>query len=198
MAATPRTHARQHRPGQREEAEHVGVELGTDLGLVALLDARLVAVARVVDQHVDAPEATFGRLHGIGDLPRASDIQLERQGVLRVAACQVGHPGPIARGDSGTPSPREHGTRQFLAQAARAAADEPDRAVGFAHLEDSEIQSVGCQALILRYFIVLAGISDDKVITRARVMSFGSGPWARPKGLHCLPLHMPHLRSVSL
>ncbi len=56
VPAALRAHPGQHRLERVDDAEVVGVEERAHLGVVALLDRRQVAVAGVVDQHVDAAE----------------------------------------------------------------------------------------------------------------------------------------------
>ena len=46
------------------EAEKIGLEHGADVGVVAFFDGGQVAVAGVVDQHVDAPELLLRHLDG--------------------------------------------------------------------------------------------------------------------------------------
>ena len=55
-----------------DHAEVVGVEELADLGVLALLDRRHVAVAGVVDQHVDAAEASVRGRHGVAASARRS------------------------------------------------------------------------------------------------------------------------------
>ena len=50
-------HDRQHRARHGEQAEDIGVELRADLVFLALFDGGLVAIAGIVYQHIDSPEA---------------------------------------------------------------------------------------------------------------------------------------------
>src|SRR5512133_4195695 len=54
---TPGTHIRQHRAGHGQEAEYVGSVETLDLLSGCFLDSAQQAVASVVEQHVDLPEA---------------------------------------------------------------------------------------------------------------------------------------------
>ena len=99
-----RPHDRQHGPRQCEQAEHVGVELGTDLVLQALLDCGLVAVAGIVHEHVYAAEALGRGMNPVCDLPCLDDVQRQRQGSVTRPLSKFGNPRLVARGDDRTPA----------------------------------------------------------------------------------------------
>ena len=61
-----------------------------DLGVLALLDRREIAVAGIVDEHVDAAEARLGRLDRFGDLVRLGDVEAERERLLVMAGDEIG------------------------------------------------------------------------------------------------------------
>ena len=57
-------HPRQHEAAHRQQAEHVGVELGADALVGDRLDRARLAVARVVDEHADGALGLHDRVHG--------------------------------------------------------------------------------------------------------------------------------------
>ena len=73
----------QHGLDRVDHAEVVGVEERADLGVLALLDRGEVAVAGVVDQHVDPAEGLLGRGDRARDLGLVGDV--ERDGERAVA-----------------------------------------------------------------------------------------------------------------
>jgi hypothetical protein len=70
-------HARQDTPGHVDETEEVSLEHGTDFIVLALLDRGHVTEASIVHQDINFAESRFGLLHGLGDLRRIRDVQLE-------------------------------------------------------------------------------------------------------------------------
>ena len=60
-----------------------------DLRFFTLFDRRLVAVARIVDKHVDAAEARVGSSDRSGKLRHVGDIQIERERTRLAAAHEL-------------------------------------------------------------------------------------------------------------
>ena len=118
-------HAGQHRLDHVDRAEVVGVEQRPHLGVVALLDRGQVAVAGVVDQHVDPAERLVGRGDGGGDLGAVGDV--ERDGDARGRRSRRRSPAP-PRCAGRSPPPvagLERGAGDLAPDAGRAAGDEP-------------------------------------------------------------------------
>ena len=129
-AAAARAHARQDGADHRRQAEEIGLELGADRRVLALLDRAHVAVAGVVDQHVDAAEGALGFLDGGGDRVGIGDVELQRDRLAVFALDEIGDRLRIAGGGDEAEAVRQGGAGEFAAQPGRAAGDEPDRRVG--------------------------------------------------------------------
>ena len=65
-------HLRQHEAAHRQQAEHVGVELGANALVGDRLDRARLAAAGVVDEHADRALGRLDRLHG--SPPRPSSV----------------------------------------------------------------------------------------------------------------------------
>ena len=100
-AAAARAHAGQHRLDHRDGAEEVGGEQPLHVGVVAFLDGGAVAVAGVVDQHVDAAEALPRPPHRLRDLRVVGHVERDRERRVRVGVGEVLHARDVARGDDG-------------------------------------------------------------------------------------------------
>jgi hypothetical protein len=87
-----------------EQAEDVGLELIADLLVVAFLDRRLVAVAGIVDEHIDAAEAVLRGLYAAADIWAESVTSRSTASALFVAGDQIGDARLVARGDDGRPA----------------------------------------------------------------------------------------------
>ena len=133
VAAAACTHARQHRLGHRDQAEHVGLELRAYLVVLALLDRGHVAVACVVDEHVDRAELRLGLLDGVGHLRRLRHVQRQSQRVVGKFGGNVLNTCSITRGDDGAAATLEDDARYLAAEACGAAGDEPDRVFVYWH-----------------------------------------------------------------
>ncbi len=64
LTISPCPHSRQHRSDHGSHAEEVGLEYGVDIFLLSLLHCSQIAIASIVDEHVDAPEYALGLLTG--------------------------------------------------------------------------------------------------------------------------------------
>ena len=126
MAFTSCAHAGQHRASHSEEAEHVGIELRANFRLLAFFYGRLIAVAGVVDQHIDASEFRFGGGDSRGDLRRIRHVEIECQRAVAGSFDQGSEPCLVARSDHCAPAAREHECGEFMAEAGGASSDEPD------------------------------------------------------------------------
>lgn len=126
MPATLRAHARQNRARHRKEAEDVRVELRADLTLIAPFDRALIAVARIVDEHVDRAELFVRLRHGGLDLRGVGHVQRHAQQAFARIGREVVKRRLVARSGDATPAAFEHSKHQFAAEAGRAAGDEPD------------------------------------------------------------------------
>ena len=125
MSPASRAHARQHASRQRGEAEEVGLEHRADLLVLAFLDGREIAVARVVDEDVDTAACGFGELHdalaafGIGDIERG-DVRC-----LRKPLRELRDRAFVARRDDAAVAAVEDTPCKLAAKARGAAGDEP-------------------------------------------------------------------------
>ena len=97
-------HAGQHGLGDGDGAEDVGGEQLGDGVLLALLHRGAVAVAGVVDQHVDPAEALLGGADGGGHLTGVGDVEGERERRLGEGVGEVGD-APASRAVTTTWSP---------------------------------------------------------------------------------------------
>ena len=109
VPAPPLPHAGQHRLGQSHQAEEIGFEHGADFCVFAFLDRREIAVAGIIDQHVDAAEALFRQGHGSLDLGWRIDV--ERRAQTTVVSGEFVEAGDVARGDDDALATAAHGTR---------------------------------------------------------------------------------------
>ena len=75
-------HDRQHGAGEVRHAIEVGGELPLDVGCGHLLEIAEEAVARVIDQDVDAPEASNGGVDRSSGLGCVGDIEFDERNVL--------------------------------------------------------------------------------------------------------------------
>ena len=101
------------------------LEQSADVGVVAFLDGGAVAVAGVVDQHVDAAEPLVGLLHGGGDLLGIGDVERDGEHPVGRGVSQVGDPRGVAGGDDGVVAGADDGFGEGAAEPGRAAGDEP-------------------------------------------------------------------------
>ena len=74
---------------------------GADVGVVTLLDGGAVAVACVVDQHVDTAEPLLGLPHRGRHLLGVGDVERDREHSVGRGVGQVGDFRDIAGGDDG-------------------------------------------------------------------------------------------------
>ena len=75
-------HLRQHQTAHRQQAEHVGVELGANALVGDRLDRARLAVAGVVDEHADRTLGRLDRLHRGPPRPLVDDVERERPAAL--------------------------------------------------------------------------------------------------------------------
>ena len=114
-----RAEQRDRRLGDVVDAPEVGLELGAEVVVVDGLDRRDVGVARVVDDHVDTPEAGDAPPRSPHGLRRVGDVERERQHAVAVLGDQAsrlfgaarGRDDAVARGERrrarARPKPRE-------------------------------------------------------------------------------------------
>jgi hypothetical protein len=103
----------------------VRLEQGADVGVVAFFDGGAVAVAGVVDQHIDAAEPLFCLLHSGGDLFGTGDVKRKGEHTFGRALGQVGDSRDVAGGDDGVVAFANDGFGEGTAESGRAAGDEP-------------------------------------------------------------------------
>ncbi len=125
MAAAPLAHGRQHGAGDGVQAEHVGVEQGTHFVRAGFLHRAQQAVAGVVDEDIDAPEALQRLFRRCPRLGRVAHVQLQRQ-QLRVLAQRGDDSARIACGGHHGIAPGQRLARNQHSETARGARDEPD------------------------------------------------------------------------
>jgi hypothetical protein len=99
IAPERRPHAGQDRLGRRDGDEKVRREEPLDVSFVAFIDGRAVAVAGVVDEHVDGAEALLCLLDDLYDQPVVRDVKGEGKRGVRVSVCEVPDPSGVAGGD---------------------------------------------------------------------------------------------------
>src|SRR5208282_2014883 len=98
----------------------------SDAILLAFFDRRHVAIAGVVDEHIDAAENPFGFGHDAPDLVSAGHVESESLRFRFIADDQIGDFVRIARrSDDTTPAP-ERRAGELSAQPTRAASDHPN------------------------------------------------------------------------
>ena len=81
-ATAPLAHARHHRAGDIENAEDIGLKDCPDLRILSLFHRRLVAVASVIHQHINAPKTLLGLLYRRTALLGIAHIQGQGQAAL--------------------------------------------------------------------------------------------------------------------
>ena len=123
-AGAPRAHAGQHRLDRADGAEDVGVEELADGVVLALLDGGAVAVAGVVDQHVDAAEPLLGGRTAAVTWASSVTSSGRASAVSGWASARSDRRG-VAGGDDDVVAAREDGLGEGAAEAGRAAGDEP-------------------------------------------------------------------------
>ena len=154
VSRTALAHRRQHRLGHGDQAEHIGLELGAIALLVRLLDRGEVAIARVVDEHVEAARPLDGRDRGLY-VGRDIDIELQRMRVV-VAGDQIAELFGISRRSEHALTLRDEPFRQRPADPGRASRDEPG-AGRFSH----DVFSCACRD---RYLTLLARRSEQNFV----------------------------------
>ena len=77
-AGVLRSHLRQDQPAEFRQAEEVNLQLGARLGFGHILHGAEVAVAGIVDQHVDAPFGGDDRFNAAAALLRNGNVQADR------------------------------------------------------------------------------------------------------------------------
>jgi hypothetical protein len=82
MPAAFRTHSRQHGARHRKEAEGIRIELRANLVLLAFFNRRLIAVASIVDQHVDTAKLLLRERHDGVDLRGVCHVERDAQQTL--------------------------------------------------------------------------------------------------------------------
>src|SRR5208282_1357353 len=85
----------------------------SDAILLAFFDRRHVAIAGVVDEHIDAAENPFGFGHGAPDLVSAGHVESESLRFRFIADDQIGDFVRIARRSDGAVTRTEFGRAQF-------------------------------------------------------------------------------------
>ncbi len=90
VATAPLAHGWQHGLDHGHRAEHVDLELAHQLGQRRLLQDALVAVARVVDEHVDRAPVLFDPAHGGLDVIQPADIQDDGLGARAMQGLERG------------------------------------------------------------------------------------------------------------
>ncbi len=136
MAAALFTHDRNGGLGYPQRAEEVGLDLGSRFILGDLFDEPEVAIARVVDDDVEAAEMIV-RLRDRGRRGGpVRDIQLDRQHRVAVLVDQRAQAGGVARGRRHPIAAVQCRNRPLAAEAARCTRDEPNFASHVASFDD--------------------------------------------------------------
>ena len=120
-------HDREHRARHGGEAKEIGLEHGAHVGVVAFLDRGEIAVAGVIDEDVDAAEASLGGFDRGVDLILLVDVESEHEAVLLVPGDNVGDLRLVARRGDDAIAALEKDDCKLTAEPSRAAGDEPDR-----------------------------------------------------------------------
>jgi len=124
------THDRQHRLGHLQQAEYIGLELGADVFLARLLEEAEMAVARVVDQHIDPAEALGRRCNRGLRLLGLGDVEIDGQQPIAdrvgpLGADRLGQAFAVARGRDHLVTGLQRRFRDLGAEAAAGAGNEP-------------------------------------------------------------------------
>nr|ANY57991.1 LysR transcriptional regulator [uncultured bacterium] len=119
----------QHRLRDPHRAEEVGLHLLPQFAFREFLDHAEVAVARVVDDDVDAPEVLGRAVDRREDALPVGDVEPQRQHGAGEAFLQVPQLFGVAGGGDDAVTPFQRGLRPQATEAGRRSGDEPD----FAH-----------------------------------------------------------------
>jgi len=106
----------QHGPGHREQSKHVDVKLPANLVFLAFLSCGLVAIASIVDQHIDTAEVAFSGSNSGSDLASVSDVEIKRQSPVTGIAHKLDYTSLVARGHGDPPAFGQYGPNQLFAE----------------------------------------------------------------------------------
>jgi hypothetical protein len=101
------------------------LEQCADVGVVTFLHGGSVAVAGVVDQHIDATELRLGLPDSVSDLGGVGDVEGQWENAVGVVSRQVGDLVDVACGDSRVVTCGDHRLGQGATQSGGASGDEP-------------------------------------------------------------------------
>jgi hypothetical protein len=68
-------HERDRGFGDVDDAEEIGLNLCAELGEARILDRADIAIARIVDEHIELPEGVDSRLDGIARCTRIGHVE---------------------------------------------------------------------------------------------------------------------------
>jgi hypothetical protein len=106
-------------------AEHVGLQLGPDLGLADLLDHAEVAVPSVVHDDVEPPEEIMSLLHRGEVRVAVGDVKSDGQQRVTVLGRQIIEAGDVPGGRRDLIAAIQGRDRPLAAEAARGTGNEP-------------------------------------------------------------------------
>lgn len=158
------TQERQRRLRDPQGAEHIGLDLVARLRLGEFLDEAELAVAGVVDHHVEAAEMLVSTSNGSDIRGAIGDVEFDRQDRGPVGVDEVGERVEVAGCRGNAIAAIECRDRPFSAEAARGPGDEPDLA------------AIGVRDLVARLGTAVHGTHRDsphivgwKWVVRARL-----------------------------
>ena len=120
-------HCRQHRLDHIDRTEVVDIEQLSDLGVFALLDRGQIAVAGVVDQHIDSAECHLRRRDRGSDLAGVGHVESNRNGAVPELVDEVLHRIGPSRGHHHTVAVLKRCPRDLAPKAGGASGDQPTR-----------------------------------------------------------------------
>ncbi|MNS73536.1 hypothetical protein D3C72_1069790 [compost metagenome] len=130
VAAAARAHVRQHGLDQRGRTEHVHFELMAQFVQRGFFEDAFVAVAGVVDQHVDGADVGFHAGHQCIDGGGIGDVQQAAEGATRREGFEILTGGFAAHGADHAMAGQQRLLGQGAAEAAADAGDEEEAGYG--------------------------------------------------------------------
>lgn len=119
-------HGRQHRPGHTYQTEYVGFEHLAHGVVYPLFDSGEIAIAGVVDGHIDSPELPHRFIGGIANLGITGHVERRNERTFMMIFCNVGYLFWIACRNHGPSAAFEHEPGTFATKPSRKTGDQPN------------------------------------------------------------------------